>query len=85
MLVLVLDNNTTALSGGQPHPGTRIGDQRDSHPPVEIAELAVQAGAKFVQIVDIDRFEDLRPAILRGMETEGVSVVIARGDCPGCP
>ena len=85
MLVLVLDNNTTALSGGQPHPGTRKGDYKDSQPPVEIAELAVQAGAKYVQIVDIDRCEDLRPAILRGLQTEGVSVVIARGECPGCP
>jgi indolepyruvate ferredoxin oxidoreductase alpha subunit len=85
MLILILDNNTTALSGGQPHPGTRSRDPNDFHTPVEIEGLMTQAGVKMVKIVDIDQNEDLRPAILAGLETDGVSVIIARGECPGCP
>jgi indolepyruvate ferredoxin oxidoreductase alpha subunit len=85
ILILVLDNNTTALSGGQPHPGTRGRDPNDFQTPVEIGELAAQVGAKVVQIVDIDRNENLRPAIFTGLDTAGVSVIIARGECPGCP
>ncbi len=85
MLVLILDNNTTALSGGQPHPGTRGHEQDGSHHPVEIADLAAQSGVTSVQIVDIDGGIDLRPAIRASLETEGISVIIARGECPGCP
>ena len=84
-LILVLDNNITALSGGQPHPGTRRRDPYDLQTPIEIGGLATQAGVKMVKIVDIDQNEDLRPAILAGLETAGVSLIIARGECPDCP
>jgi indolepyruvate ferredoxin oxidoreductase alpha subunit len=85
MLILILDNNTTALSGRQPHPGTRIHDQAAANQPLEISDLAIQAGANLVQIVDLDRDDDLRPVLDRGLKAQGVNVIIARGECPGCP
>jgi len=85
MLVLVLDNNTTALSGGQPHPGTRGRSNLLVSHTIEIKELAEHSGAAFVQVVEIDSGDNIRSAFTRGIDTQGVSVVIARGDCPGCP
>jgi len=85
ILVLILDNNTTALSGGQPHPGTRTHSiDRASHI-LEIKKLAEDSGAAFVKVVKIDSGDDICSVITGGIDTQGVSVIIARGDCPGCP
>lgn len=85
MLVLILDNNTTALSGGQPHPGTRTQSIDRASQIIEIKKLAEDSGAAFVKVVKIDSGDDICSVITRGIDTQGVSVIIARGDCPGCP
>lgn len=85
MLVLILDNNTTALSGGQPHPGTRTQSIDRASQTIEIKKLAEDSGAAFVKVVKIDSGDDICSVITRGIDTQGVSVIIARGDCPGCP
>jgi indolepyruvate ferredoxin oxidoreductase alpha subunit len=81
MLVILLDNGTTALSGGQPHPASRVDARGRPQPAVDLAALARQAGAGLVQVVDLDRGDDARPAIEAGMQFKGVAVVIARGEC----
>jgi indolepyruvate ferredoxin oxidoreductase alpha subunit len=82
MLVLILDNGTTALSGGQPHPASQTDARGRPRHAVDLAALAREAGADMVQAVDLDRGEDIRSAIERGMDFDGVAVVIARGQCP---
>jgi indolepyruvate ferredoxin oxidoreductase alpha subunit len=81
MLVLILDNGTTALSGGQPHPASWVDARGRPRRAVDLAGLAREAGADRVQMVDLDRSEDIRPAIEMGMSADGVAVVIARGQC----
>ena len=85
ILVLILDNNTTALSGGQPHPGSRGRSKDHMVPTIEIKELAESSGATFVQVVEIDSGVAIRTAIAQNIQNKGVSILIARGDCPGCP
>jgi len=82
MLVLILDNGTTALSGGQPHPASGADARRRPRRAVDMAALAREAGAGMVQVVDLDHGEDIRAAIEMGMDFDGVAVVIARGQCP---
>jgi len=82
MSVLILDNGTTALSGGQPHPASRVDTRGRPRRAVDLAGLAREAGADMVQVVDLDHGEDIRPAIEMGMSADGVTVVIARGQCP---
>ena len=81
MLVLILDNGTTALSGGQPHPASRVDARGKPRRAVDLVTLAREAGADMVQVVDLDRDEDIRSAIEMGMDFDGVAVVIARGRC----
>jgi indolepyruvate ferredoxin oxidoreductase alpha subunit len=81
LLVIILDNGTTALSGGQPHPASRTDTRGNPQPAVDLAALAYHAGAKWVQTVDLDRGDDARPAIEAGLKSSGVSVVIAHGEC----
>jgi indolepyruvate ferredoxin oxidoreductase alpha subunit len=85
ILVLILDNNTTALSGGQPHPGSRGASKDHAVPTIEIKELAESSGAEFVHVIEIDSGDAIRTSIARNIQNKGVSILIARGDCPGCP
>ena len=39
LLVIILDNGTTALSGGQPHPGTPLDARGRPRPAVDLAAL----------------------------------------------
>ena len=81
MLVVILENFTTALSGGQPHPGSGVGIRGEPRCAVDLASLAREAGADSVRAVDIDRGEDIYAAIEAGLGSAGVSVVVARGRC----
>jgi indolepyruvate ferredoxin oxidoreductase alpha subunit len=82
ILVLILDNGTTALSGGQPHPASQVDARGRPRRAVDLAALAREAGVGMVQVVDLDRDEDIRAAVETGMDFDGVAVVVARGQCP---
>jgi indolepyruvate ferredoxin oxidoreductase alpha subunit len=88
MLVLILDNGTTALSGGQPHPASRLDARGRPRRGVDLVALARAAGAGMVRVVDLGRVGDqvgrdekIRAAIEAGIDLDGVAVVIARGEC----
>ncbi len=85
LLVLILDNGTTALSGGQPHPGSAVDARGRPRAAVDLAGLAREAGATWVRVVDLDAGEAIGPHLDRGMDAAGLSVVIARGRCPQYP
>ncbi|UCC64636.1 MAG: hypothetical protein JSV36_06210 [Anaerolineae bacterium] len=80
-LALILDNGTTALSGGQPHPASRVDARGRQRRAVELVALARAAGAGLVRVVDLDAGEDIRAAIAMGVDFDGLAVVIARGQC----
>jgi indolepyruvate ferredoxin oxidoreductase alpha subunit len=82
LLVLILDNGTTALSGGQPHPASSVDARGRPQRAVDLAGLAREAGAGMVCVVDLDRGQGIQSAIEMGMNFDGVAVVIARGRCP---
>ncbi|MEE8389937.1 MAG: thiamine pyrophosphate-dependent enzyme, partial [Anaerolineae bacterium] len=82
ILVLILDNGTTALSGGQPHPASQANARGRPRRAVDLAALAREAGAGEVRVVDLDRGGNVQAAIEAGMSFDGVAVVVARGQCP---
>jgi len=82
MLVLLLDNGTTALSGGQPHPASPVDARGMPRQAIDLAALARDAGAGMVHVVDLDQGQDIRGAIKAGTDFDGLAVVIARGQCP---
>jgi indolepyruvate ferredoxin oxidoreductase alpha subunit len=81
MLVLLLDNGTTALSGRQPHSASPVDAWGRSRPAVDLEALVREARVQMLQIVDIDRGEDIEVAIEQGLHSDGIAVVIARGRC----
>jgi indolepyruvate ferredoxin oxidoreductase alpha subunit len=89
VLVIILDNGTTALSGGQPHPASETNARGQPRRPVDLAALARDAGADLVQIADLDHPADgdgsIREVLQAGLTFDGAAVVIARGGCPRWP
>lgn len=85
LLVVLLDNGTTALSGGQPHPANVVNARGQARPAVDLVSLVRAAGAGQVAVVDLDRGHDVQPALEAGLSAGGVAVVIARGRCPRYP
>jgi indolepyruvate ferredoxin oxidoreductase alpha subunit len=89
VLVIILDNGTTALSGGQPHPASQTNARGQSLQPVDLAALARDAGADLVQIADVDQkaagYSNIQNVLKAGLTFDGAAVVIARGACPRWP
>jgi len=81
LLVIVLDNGTTALSGGQPHPASQVSVRGQEQQTVSLAALARESGAARVSVINLDRGDDIRRVIERGLREAGVTVIIARGRC----
>jgi indolepyruvate ferredoxin oxidoreductase alpha subunit len=82
LLVILLDNGTTALSGGQPNAGTAQDVRGRPRQAVALDRVAEGLGAECVEAIDVDRGQNLRIAIASALRREGLSVIVARGPCP---
>ncbi len=82
LLVIVLANETTALSGGQPHPATAHDAQGKPRKPVDLIALIRATGAASVRVVDPEQRQPTQAAIEEGLAAGGVAVVVAKRACP---
>jgi indolepyruvate ferredoxin oxidoreductase alpha subunit len=80
VVIVVLDNEVTAMTGDQPNPGTG----QTPHGPgkrIAIEEVAKAMGADFVKVVDPYDIKATERAIKEALQVEGVSVVVSRQPC----
>jgi indolepyruvate ferredoxin oxidoreductase alpha subunit len=82
MLVVVLVNETTALSGGQPHAATGHDAQGRPRQPVDLVALVRATGANLVAVVDPDDTTVTWAALQRALALDGLSVVVVQQACP---
>jgi indolepyruvate ferredoxin oxidoreductase alpha subunit len=79
--VILLDNQTTAMTGGQDHPGTgRTLTGEETHR-VDFEELIRSLGVKWVQKVDSYDLGIIYQVFREATEFKGVSVVISDRPC----
>ncbi len=83
--VVILDNGTTAMTGGQPHPATSTGIRGQSAPKVDIAALCSAIGVNMVSVVDPYDVGATSRALLNAISKDGVSVVITARSCVESP
>jgi indolepyruvate ferredoxin oxidoreductase alpha subunit len=81
VLIIILDNGLTALSGGQPHPASSVDARGASQRGVDLVAMARNSGVGEMWEVDLDLGEDIRSAIARGMDYRGTGLIVARGRC----
>ena len=82
LLVVVLANETTALSGGQPHPGTGHDALGTPRQPVDLATLIRATGVDWVRVVDPFDGQTTQTALEEGLAAGGVAAVIVERACP---
>jgi len=82
VLVYIMDNGTTGMTGHQPHPGA-LGITATGKPTkiLDIAEIARACQADLVEIVDPYDFKETCRVLEQALDTEGVCVVIAKRTC----
>ncbi len=81
VLVMILDNRTTAMTGHQPHPGTGGSETGRKFNEIDIEALVKALGVRYVKTVDPYDLKATREAIKEAMKVEGPAVIIARQEC----
>ncbi|WP_048056035.1 indolepyruvate ferredoxin oxidoreductase subunit alpha [Pyrococcus sp. ST04] len=81
VLVLILDNRTTAMTGHQPHPGTGGSETGRNFTEIDIEALVRAIGVKYVKTVDPYNLKETKEAIKEAMRVKGPAVIIARREC----
>ncbi|MCP3997171.1 MAG: indolepyruvate ferredoxin oxidoreductase subunit alpha [bacterium] len=83
--VLILDNGTTAMTGGQEHPGTGVTLQGAEAPPVDLVALCKALGVADVRVIDPYDFAATFAALEGAFAYAGPSVIITNRPCVEAP
>ncbi|MDY6918189.1 MAG: thiamine pyrophosphate-dependent enzyme [Chloroflexota bacterium] len=79
--VIVLDNQTTAMTGHQGHPGAGRSARNEESPRVDIVELARGIGIKDVNVVSAFDLREIERTIERCTSNDEPSLIVVRGPC----
>jgi len=79
--LVILDNRWTAMTGGQPHPGTGKDIHGEDAPQLNVAEVCRALGVKRVREVDPYDLEATRKVMEEELAAPEVSVVVAVAPC----
>ena len=81
MVLCVLDNGTTAMTGSQPHPGTGLTLMGTRSKPISIPAVCEALGVDLLEVVDPLDVEAATEAARRALDCEGVSVLVFQSPC----
>lgn len=85
LLLVVLDNETTAMTGHQPHPGVGFSAIGESTVKVLIEDVVKAVGVEFLTVVDPYNVNDTVKGIVEALEyvrkAEKPAVVVSRREC----
>lgn len=82
IVVVILNNGTTALTGCQSHPGTDIDARGRRRRGIDIEEVVRASGVRDLYVLDVYREgERIREVFERVVEEEGLKVVLLNGPC----
>jgi indolepyruvate ferredoxin oxidoreductase, alpha subunit len=80
--LVILDNETTAMTGHQPHPGVDMSLLGQSNTRISIEEVVRGVGVKQISVVSPRKVRETMEAVKKSMEHKGVSVIISKEICP---
>ncbi len=78
LMLVVLDNSTTGMTGHQPHPGSQIGGAT----PVDIEGVARAAGVKHIAVMDPLNAKQSQRVIEELKSKTGPKVLFSKSPCP---
>jgi len=81
VVITVLDNRTTAMTGHQPHPGTDIDGMGRPAKRINVEDVVKGCGIQHVEIVDPNHIKETTAAFKRALDFKGPSVVVSKSPC----
>ncbi len=81
LLVIILDNSVTAMTGRQPNPGTPSKYSNEEKVVFSIEGIVRSLGVDYMEIIDPYDLKGSVSALLKGLKVNGVSVIISRREC----
>ncbi|WMT45158.1 MAG: indolepyruvate ferredoxin oxidoreductase subunit alpha [Cuniculiplasma divulgatum] len=81
LLLVIMDNDITAMTGRQPNPGTPLFLAGPSTREVSIEDVVRSAGVDFLKVVDPYDLKETLTAVMDALRHDGVSVIIAKREC----
>ncbi|MFH0883227.1 MAG: thiamine pyrophosphate-dependent enzyme, partial [bacterium] len=79
--IVIVDNDITAMTGGQQNPGTGHDLMGNNVPSVKIEDVVTAMGVKHLSIADTYNYDKTVEQLRAAIKYEGPSVVIARKAC----
>jgi indolepyruvate ferredoxin oxidoreductase alpha subunit len=81
-IIFILDNSTTAMTGGQQHPATGRTIRNEQTKALDLKKLCIACGADNVDVINpkgnVKELEDL---VKKRLEEDVLSVIIAKDPC----
>ncbi len=81
IVVAVLDNLTTAMTGHQPHPGTGVTGMRSATERIAVEKVAEGCGVKFVKVVDPFNVKEAENVLKEALKFTETSLIVFRAPC----
>jgi len=81
VVLAVLDNLTTAMTGHQPHPGTGVTGMQVPSERIAIEKVAEGCGVRYVKVVDPFKIKDAEVILREALQHQGPSVIVFRAPC----
>jgi indolepyruvate ferredoxin oxidoreductase, alpha subunit len=80
-VLVILDNRTTAMTGGQNNPGLPVDGMGLESPEISIEEIVKASGVQFLRTINPLNVKKSQQTFKEALEFPGVSVVISKHPC----
>ncbi len=80
-LIIILDNSTTAMTGGQQHPATGVTIRNEPTKKLILEDLCRACGADNVDVIDPMNVKEYTALVKRRINEDALSVIISRRPC----
>jgi indolepyruvate ferredoxin oxidoreductase alpha subunit len=81
ILMIILDNRITAMTGHQPNPGSGLTGQGDPTIALKIEDIVRACGVTNLEVINAFNLKESLSKIKNLYQTKGVSVIVSKGEC----
>ena len=81
VVITVLDNRTTAMTGHQPHPGTDTDGMGNKAKRILVEDVVKGCGIEHIEVVNPNVIRKTSEAFKRALDFKGPSVVVSKAPC----
>jgi indolepyruvate ferredoxin oxidoreductase alpha subunit len=81
ILVIIMDNSSTAMTGHQPTPLTGMTAKGEEGGKISLEDLCRGCGVTSLEVIDPINHEETEKLIREKLDSDGVNVIISRRPC----